>query len=396
VVEVALEHARQLAAVIGPRGSCTPAEKRAADYVCGVMSGLGLADVRVETYPGLRSAWQGFAIIYNLGLLGHLLYWGLGRSLPPLAFMPWVALCFWVGAWWFFRILTFEVTWLHRFLPKGASQNVIGIAPAACPARRRLVLIGHLDTHRTPWIFGGDTRTRLLGPLVLAGWYSLIAAPFAYGLGAFLGFPALAYLGLATLLFHVAGILLSVQADLSPFSPGANDNAAAAGVCLALAQRLKAEPLANTDVWVLASGCEESGLDGIRDFVNRHQASLAEALFLDFEGVGNGDHLVYLTYESPVKPEAIHPEALAIARRAAARCPHLEPVGAPAVGGYTEAGLVNHAGLRGLCLLTVPRGLKAIAEWHRPTDTFDRLRPEALARVQEFAWAVMQEWDRNV
>jgi hypothetical protein len=393
LVEIALEHARQLAAVIGPRGSCTPAERRAAEYVCAEMGRLGLQDVRLESFQGLRSAWQPFAIIFNIAILGHVLFWWLKPLMPPFAFMPYVAICFWAGAWWFYRILTFDLSLLHRWLPKGPSQNVVGVVPAAGEVRRRLVVVGHLDSHRTPWIMQDDLRTRIFANLVTAGFFSLILAPVLYGLGAFLSSLPLAYLGLLTILLHGLGVILSVQADLSPYSPGANDNAAAVGTCLALARRLTAEPLANTEVWVLASGCEESGLDGIREFVARHRPAMEEALFIDFEGVGNGDHLVYLTHESPVRPEPIHPEALQVARQAAARCPQLEAVGAPAVGGYTEMGVVNHVGLRGLCLLTIPRGLKAVGEWHRPTDTADRLQPEALARVQEFAWAVMQEWD---
>jgi len=392
----ALAHARHLAEHIGPRGSATPAEGRAARYARAEMEKLGLRDVRVEPYPGLRSAWLPYAVIFLLALAGHALFWALRPALSAWLYLPFVVACYALGAWWYARILTFHLTLLHRALPKGPSQNVIGVAPArAANAPRRVVLVGHLDTHRTPWIFQGDTRTRLFPLLLNVGFYSLLAAPLLYLLAAALDSLPLAYLGLATGLTRLVGLALSVDDDRTPYSPGANDNAAAVGTCLALARRLLAEPLARTEVWVLASGCEESGLDGIRHCVQRHGAALAHALFLDFEAVGNGDHLVYLTHESPLFPTPMHPASLALARQAAARCPHLEAIGAPAVGGYTEMGVVNQAGLRGLCVLTIPRGLRAVGEWHRPTDVADRLRRDSLARAHEFAWALLQEWDRG-
>ena len=249
----ALAHARYLAQEIGPRGSATAAESRAADYACAEMRKLGLRDVRVEADSGQRSAWLPYAVIFGLALVGHLLCWALRPVALPLVYIPIAGLCFEVGAWWYYRTLTFDRTLLHLLLPKGLSQNVIGVVPAAVPtaggaAIRRAVLVGHLDTHRTPWIFQGDLRTRLFPYLLSLGFWSLAFAPVFYGLAAILAWPPLAWLALATALTHLMGLVMSVQADFTPYTPGANDNAAAVGMP-ALARRLLAEPLARTQVW---------------------------------------------------------------------------------------------------------------------------------------------------
>jgi hypothetical protein len=42
---------------------------------------------------------------------------------------------------------------LRRIVPKGPSQNLVAVVPPAAQHRQDLVLIGHIDTARTPLIF---------------------------------------------------------------------------------------------------------------------------------------------------------------------------------------------------------------------------------------------------
>ncbi len=52
--------------------------------------------------------------------------------------------------------------------------------------------------------------------------------------------------------------------------PGANDIASGTAAVLALAARLKAEPLAHTSVWLLNSGAEETGATGPVNVLRRY------------------------------------------------------------------------------------------------------------------------------
>ena len=98
-----------------------------------------------------------------------------------------------------------------------------------------------------------------------------------------------AWLGLILAVFHFLGWFTGVTADLGRYSPGANDNASGVGTILALAERLKGQPLEHTEIWLAFTGCEESGCDGVLALIKEHGNALREALFIDFEMVGIGD-----------------------------------------------------------------------------------------------------------
>ncbi len=57
-----LEDIRYLSQAIGGRGSCTPAEREAAQYVAQKMELLGVQDVRLEAYRGAPSTYRSYAL----------------------------------------------------------------------------------------------------------------------------------------------------------------------------------------------------------------------------------------------------------------------------------------------------------------------------------------------
>jgi Zn-dependent M28 family amino/carboxypeptidase len=95
-----------------------------------------------------------------------------------------------------------------------------------------------------------------------------------------------------------------VTADLGRYSPGANDNASAVGTLLALAERLKDQPLQNTALWLAFTGCEESGCDGMKTLIREHGNMLRDAIFIDVEMVGIGDRLSYIAEEGNLRRRA--------------------------------------------------------------------------------------------
>ena len=68
--------------------------------------------------------------------------------------------------------------------------------------------------------------------------------------------------------------------------PGASDNASGTAVALQLAAECAAAPLAHTEMDVLITGCEESGLLGAQAYARRHSLRAAETTFLNFDTVG--------------------------------------------------------------------------------------------------------------
>ncbi len=373
----AYEHARWLLENIGARGSTTPQEKAAAEYVRGQLTALGL-DPRVEPFCSPTSAWRPFAVITTLSLLGKWLFirGGKVRRLTGLAANL-------LASFWAIREIDLEETPLRRLLPNGPSRNVWArIPPASGEARKRVVLLGHLDTHRSPWIFQTEARTRWFHRIVQAGFASL-------GLSLVLMVVGLvrkrlpAWVWIPPILAELASLALDLDADRSPYSPGANDNASAVGSVLALAEHLVAHPLPETEVWVLFTGCEEVGCYGMREFLARHAGELKAlpTYFFDFEMTGVGD-LAYVVDEGLLIRHTYSPLLRRLAEEVSQDVPGLQARPQHA-GAYGESLVIHKAGHHTITVNSLLPGNKA-AYWHQMADTIDKLDPAALDRGCRF------------
>ena len=139
IAGAALNYIRYLTKTIGPRGTMSEGELRAAAYVQQAMCSLGLRDVRIERFSGPRSMWLPYAASYGvamMGALGGLMGCQAGAGVGSLLSL--------VAGYWFFAELSFRNTLLHRILPQGRSQNVVGVIPARRKDRRRVILVSHL------------------------------------------------------------------------------------------------------------------------------------------------------------------------------------------------------------------------------------------------------------
>src|SRR5690606_36426750 len=139
-------HASELCAGIGPRPSTQSGERAAAEYSVRALQAAGVRNARLEPFKSGRSTYLPFALAIAAGLTGNLLQLlrpARASSLASLLLNGAGAAGFWAEA-------NFRSNWMRRLLPQGVSHNVIGIIPARKELRRRVVLVGHLDSHRTP------------------------------------------------------------------------------------------------------------------------------------------------------------------------------------------------------------------------------------------------------
>ncbi|MFZ6026281.1 MAG: M28 family peptidase [Chloroflexota bacterium] len=385
----ALRHAQNIAArAPGGRGSATASETHAADYIRHQLAGLGITDVRTHEFRGLRSANLFIALAFGFSLLGHAAY-GLLR--PPLG--AWsllvVAAAFAFSLFLLVRKYTFRPYPFAAALPHGPSQNVLARIPATGEPGEKIVLLAHLDTHRAVWWYAGDRLVKgylLATPVAVGG---VFLAPLFYLVAALAGIDLLAWLAFPFACLHFIAWFTGVTADLGPNSPGANDNASAIGTVLALAERLQAEPLPHTEVWLAFTGCEETGAEGMCALLDEQGDLFEGAFFLDFEMVGIGSRLVYVQKEGIVFPRRIPPRAERRILDAGASF-DLRPVRMAGFGALTEIGAVLARGGQGVCLMAQRPGSPLPPEWHRLSDTADRLELAALERIHELAWGVLK------
>ena len=148
-----------------------------------------------------------------------------------------------------------------------------------------------------------------------------------------------------------------------------------------------------TEVWVLLSGAEEVGCQGMKDFLQSHRAELEGAAFINFEAVGVGE-TQYTSREGMTFPYASSLRLMDLAATITSRHPdwHSQPrvLGA----GYTETGLVLQKGYEGITLIGLDDA-GFLPYWHQIDDVLDNLEPDALNRAARMGWEMLQEIDRT-
>jgi len=382
-----LEHVRHLSLDIGPRGSTTAAEAAAAAYAWGVLDKLELSP-RIQRFTSAASLWRPFALAVTLALLAVAVYPLAGSATTILATLL-VATAL-VSAYLELNFTTNPIRWL---LPKRPSQNVWAVIPPAGAPSHRLVLIGHLDTHRTPFVFRSPLHLKVFQVLVAAGFASMAALVLLYIAGSIIESDIIYLISLAPAALLILNLIMTVQPDTTPYTPGANDNASGAALVLALAERLKEKPLANTEVWAVNSGCEEVGYYGATAFLREHREELKEAYFIALDTVaGPGSGPCYITREGMTRPYRSDPGLVALADQIATNRPDLGAYSKMMRLGSTEGAIGIKNGLPSLTFVNLrPDGV--LPYWHRPDDVFENVDADVLARTQAFVWELLQRID---
>jgi len=352
-----------------------------------VLEGLGLPP-RAQPFTSAVSAWRPYALAVALSLLAVAIYPIGGRVTAVIA----AAL---VGAVLVSALLEMNFTPnpLRWVLPKGRSQNVIAVVPPTGEVRRQAILVGHLDTHRTPFLFGSTARLRLFGLLSPLAFGGMAVLGGLFVAGAVTQESVLYFVSLAPTAVLLLVLPLLVEADFTPYTAGANDNASGAAVVLALAERLKEAPLRNTEVWTVHSGCEEVGCYGADAFLREHRERLDGACFIAIDSVGGpGSGPCYITCEGMTRRYHSDPGLVALAEGVAARRPELGAYPKVMSIAYTEGAIGIKHGLPSITFVNLrPDGV--LPYWHRPDDTVVNIDADVLARSEEFVWELLQGID---
>jgi Zn-dependent M28 family amino/carboxypeptidase len=268
-------------------------------------------------------------------------------------------------------------------------------------APRTLLVLAHHDAAPTGAIFD-DRAQSALGELFpgiierrdtsLPLWWAMLAAPALVTLGAATGRRGLSASGLGGSLLGAA-----VFADVArrPVCPGANDNLSAVAVLVALAERLREEPLDGLRVLLVSCGAEEVLQGGIHGFAAGHFPALDRdrTWVLNLDTVGS-PKLILLEGEGPVVMEDYHDRSFRdlIVRSA-------EAAGAPLRRGMrartsTDAVVPSRAGYPTATLSSMNR-YKALSNYHQMTDTPGRVDYRTVLQALVVTEAVARELAAN-
>lgn len=395
-VAVWLEHVRALAEGIGLRLPTSRGEAKAAEYCRDTLSSLGY-DPKTEEFPSTGSVFMPHLVAASLFLLAFVVY----PLFPPVS--RYLALA--VTSFALFSE-TMEITLrphpVQMVLPKRPSRNVLAVAePAGGPGSAQatapaqdIVVIGHMDSQHTPIIFsskGWMAAYRLYSTLAFV---AFVIQEFLYVGGAFGGWTWAWPASAATAFMALLLVALTLQAELSPSTHGANDNATAAGLVLTLAEDLRRRPLGRSRVWLVCSGSEEALHEGAKSFFARHKGELQNPRAVVLEMLGCAGP-AWLIKEGFVLPLPSHPSLRRVAERVAASNADLGAHGSVLVGGVTEMSDAILAGVPAITLIGLgPDG--STPYWHQPADTVDKIDASpggAMERNYRFVKAFLEAVD---
>jgi hypothetical protein len=386
-----MQHMRFLCKTIGPRPATSDAERRAAEYAKQILAELGLKDVQEQPFRSYPT--MGWGLVPLILVLIAVIGLGLVNGMwPKLIGGVLLLLC----GITYTQFLRARPAWYEPLVARAHSQNVIATIPSREPPQRKLFLVGHFDSN----------KQRMLMP---APWPQIEKAATSFGQVACVGLGVI-YLGCAWLspetpvwlwgigvwliLVFVLSLVLSLMDESHNFIEGANDNATAVSILLGVAAGLKANPLQNTEVALLFTGCEEAGCIGMENYLRQYQPTRENTYWIDLEMVGTGD-LAYITRHgiSYLAGYAPTPAMVEMAAQTAKRYPELGVRGKDMLI-LEEVSNLRHWGHNAICIAGYNAG-GWLPNWHRYTDNLEHIEPATLTRAAHYTWRLMEQIDSN-
>jgi Zn-dependent M28 family amino/carboxypeptidase len=177
---------------------------------------------------------------------------------------------------------------------------------------------------------------------------------------------------------------------------GASDNASGASIVVELASEYAERPLRHTQIDVLVTGCEESGLLGAQAYIRAlrrpHKQTRVPVVFVNFDTVGGEAPLTYILGEGAGLPKRPSPRLVGLCEEIAGRRPELDLRAADRTPGLpTDATAAVAHGYEAITLLAQTE--LGIPNYHWPTDTSANIDARTLARTLEVGRELVRSLD---
>ncbi len=383
-----LNHIYKLAVEIGPRGSTTDEERQAAEYAHEEFKKMGL----VPVWQDFKSAKSIFLphIIGSFIMVFAFIIYPLGGTITAII----AALLSILVIVSELQELGFQNNLIRMLIPKGNSQNVHAVIAPEKEHKQDIILVGHLDTQRTPLFFRNHTFVKIYDNFTTIIFVTYLIQTVFYSLSVFFSWNWVWYASIPAAVCAVLMISFFIEADFSPFTAGANDNASAAGMVLTLAEELKRKPLEHTRVFAVCTGCEETQHYGMIAWYKRHLSMLKNPRTIVFELLGV-DGPGYLTQEGIIVPFKSDPQMLSMVKTISQEHPQWGAYPVKISGGNSEMADALRNKIPAICLFGISKDGVA-PYWHQVEDTFDKMNPAVMENVWSLTTELIQEIDKKV
>ncbi|MCP4640162.1 MAG: M28 family peptidase [bacterium] len=282
-----------------------------------------------------------------------------------------------------------------RFLPQYETQNVTARFMGTRPLNT-IVVTAHYDSAvlsplnrigEAGWLRAAHAALIAAMVVVIA---SCLAQGFGIGLGAEIRYDLI--VRGAALAFLICASAFLVWCDQgAEHTRGATNNASGVAVLLGLAEQLRERPMETADVWLVATGSTESGLNGIRRLLSLSHLRRSNTYVVSLDRLGTGD-VRYVTGEGMLTLFRSAPELVKVAREAGASLD---------VGGMRRRGIPSEA------CLALTRGYKTMGISTEETgrthesllDEMDRpwaVDYETVQRAADFTEALLRKLEQDL
>jgi hypothetical protein len=382
-----LSHIRTLAVDIGPRGSTTPEERQAAEYAKDQFKQIGLTPVW-QDFQSARSIFLPHIIGSFFMIFAFILYPLGGKVSAVIAAI--ISLLVIVSE---LQELGFQNNLIRMLVPKGSSQNVHAVVPPSVEHTQDIILVGHLDTQRTPLFFRTPKFVKIYDKFTTIIFVTYLIQTILYSLSVFLPWSWVWYASIPTAMCAVLMISFFIEAEYSPFTAGANDNASAAGMVLTIAEELNKNPLKHTRVFAVCTGCEETQHYGMIAWYQQNLKMLKNPKAIVFELLGVAGP-GYLTQEGIIVPFKADQNLIKMVETISREYPEWGAYPVKISGGNSEMADALRNKIPAISLF----GLKKDGEapyWHQLEDTYDKMNPQVMENVWSLTMAMLQKIDQT-
>ena len=392
-----MTHIFELSKNIGPRRPTSENEHKAAEYIKNYYQSLGLSPT-LESFKAPSTFSWGYVFLFGLFLISFVVY----------NFSLWLSACISVISLIIFLIEGSSKVSILTKLSRGKSYNIIAEISPKKKARKTIVLSGHYDSSRAAWFFNPKYVSKFrplflsmaLSGIILPALYvfailnSINILPLNVTINKISLFSLIWYTSIIPAGFLFIGFASMIHRELAYDDvPGANDNASGASVVMSLAEILSENPLENTKVIFVNTGSEESGMNGMMNFLKRHGNELKDAYFINFDNLGIGN-LTYVIGEGLLTTLWSDKELVNLAEKVVREHPEWNIKSKIYKLLPTDATPAIAQGFKAISIMSFDdKGL--LPNWHWYTDVYENVEEKTVMKALKFSYELLKLIDES-